>query len=160
MKTKKRSRIQENKIAKEIEGKPVVGSGCLWAAKGDARNDKYLIEAKFTDLPTYKLDYKTWDKIRREAINDGLRIPVMQITIQNTEYALLRLEDLWSLAEDKDCVLELLQTNHANKSKSIIPYPFDLIGAENPNGIQCVTYKFGDNEALALIWWKDFKYIM
>ena len=71
---KKKSKKQEEKIAKDIGGRTTPASGALWAFKGDVRNDKYLIEAKFTDSNKYQLKCKTWYKIKREAINDGLRI--------------------------------------------------------------------------------------
>lgn len=156
---KKRSKKQEERIAKEIGGKPVPGSGCFWSYKGDARNDKYLIEAKFTDNDTYQLSYRTWDKIKREAINDGLRIPLMHINIQGSQYALLRVEDLDALAQDNGCVV--LYEHTASKSKNIVPYPFELfyLGADAIDKIPCVIYRF-THDTLALITWNDFKCIM
>ena len=159
MKCKKRSKKQEERIAKEIGGRVVPASGALWAFKGDVRNDKYLIEAKFTDSNKYQLKYTTWDKIKREAINDGLRIPVMQIDIQGSQYALLRVEDLDALAQDNGCVV--LYEHTASKSKNIVPYPFELfyLGADAIDKIPCVIYRF-THDTLALITWNDFKYIM
>ena len=159
MKIKKRSKKQEEKIAKDIGGRTTPASGALWFAKADVRNDKYLIEAKFTDNNRYPLKYTTWDKIRREAINDGLRIPVMQIDIQGSQYALLRVEDLDALAQDNGCVV--LYEHTASKSKNIVPYPFELfyLGAAAIANLPCVTYRF-THDTLALITWNDFKYIM
>ena len=156
---KKKSKKQEEKIAKDIGGRTTPASGALWAFKGDVRNDKYLIEAKFTDSNKYQLKYETWDKIKREAINDGLRIPVMQIDIQGSQYALLRVEDLDALAQDNGCVV--LYEHTASKSKSIVPYPFELfyLGADAIDKIPCVIYRF-THDTLALITWNDFKYIM
>lgn len=156
---KKKSKKQEEKIAKDIGGRTTPASGALWAFKGDVRNDKYLIEAKFTDSNKYQLKYTTWDKIKREAINDGLRIPVMQIDIQGSQYALLRVEDLDALAQDNGCVV--LYEHTASKSKNIVPYPFELfyLGADAIDKIPCVIYRF-THDTLALITWNDFKYIM
>ena len=156
---KKKSKKQEEKIAKDIGGRTTPGSGALWFAKADVRNDKYLIEAKFTDSNKYQLKYTTWDKIKREAINDGLRIPVMQIDIQGSQYALLRVEDLEALAQDNGCVV--LYEHTASKSKNIVPYPFELfyLGADAIDKIPCVIYRF-THDTLALITWNDFKYIM
>ena len=156
---KKKSKKQEEKIAKDIGGRTTPASGALWFAKADVRNDKYLIEAKFTDSNKYQLKHKTWFKIKREAINDGLRIPVMQIDIQGSQYALLRVEDLDALAQDNGCVV--LYEHTARKSKNIVPYPFELfyLGADAIDKIPCVTYRFMD-DTLALITWNDFKYIM
>lgn len=156
---KKKSKKQEEKIAKDIGGRTTPASGALWAFKGDVRNDKYLIEAKFTDSNKYQLKYTTWDKIKREAINDGLRIPVMQIDIQGSQYALLRVEDLDALAQDNGCVV--LYEHTASKSKNIVPYPFELfyLGVDAIDKIPCVIYRF-THDTLALITWNDFKYIM
>ena len=161
---KKKSKKQEEKIAKDIGGRTTPGSGALWFSKADVRNDKYLIEAKFTDSNKYQLKYETWDKIKREAINDGLRIPVMQIEIQGSQYALLRVDDLEALAQDKGCAVLYVYEYTARKSTTIQSYPFELfyLEAEDMNKVPCVTYRFkGENcETLALITWKDFKYIM
>ena len=156
---KKKSKKQEEKIAKDIGGRTTPGSGALWFSKADVRNDKYLIEAKFTDSNKYQLKCKTWYKIKREAINDGLRIPVMQIEIQGSQYALLRVEDLDALAQDNGCVV--LYEHTASKSKNIVPYPFELfyLGADAIDKIPCVIYRF-THDTLALITWNDFKYIM
>ena len=158
---KKKSKKQEEKIAKDIGGRTTPASGALWAFKGDVRNDKYLIEAKFTDSNKYQLKYTTWDKIKREAINDGLRIPVMQITIQNMEYALLRVDDLEALAQDKRCDVLYVYEYTVRKAKNITPHPFELfyLGADVMNKVPCVTYRFTP-DTLALITWNDFKYIM
>lgn len=158
---KKKSKKQEEKIAKDIGGRTTPGSGALWAFKGDVRNDKYLIEAKFTDSNKYQLKYTTWDKIKREAINDGLRIPVMQIGIRGLQYALLRVDDLEALAQDKGCDVLYTQEHTAIKSKNIVPYPFEIfyLGADAIDKVPCVTYRFID-DTLALITWNDFKYIM
>ena len=159
MHVKKKSKKQEEKIAKDIGGRTTPGSGALWFSKADVRNDKYLIEAKFTDSNKYQLKYTTWDKIKREAINDGLRIPVMQIDIQGSQYALLRVEDLDALAQDNGCVV--LYEHTASKSKNIVPYPFELfyLGSDAIDKIPCVIYRF-THDTLALITWNDFKYIM
>ena len=60
---KKKSKKQEERIAKQIGGKTVVASGALWGAKADVRNDKYLVEAKYTDTNYYTLNVRTWNKI-------------------------------------------------------------------------------------------------
>ena len=158
---KKKSKKQEEKIAKDIGGRTTPGSGALWFSKADVRNDKYLIEAKFTDSNSYQLKYTTWDKIKREAINDGLRIPVMQIDIQGSQYALLRVDDLEALAYAKGCDVLCTYEYTVRKSKSIVPHLFELfyLGADATNRIPCVTYRF-TNDTLALITWNDFKYIM
>lgn len=78
---KKKSQKQENQVAFDLGGKVTIASGALYFQKADVRTDKYLVECKYTDKGFYSLTTKTWEKIRSEAIKDGLRIPVMQIEL-------------------------------------------------------------------------------
>lgn len=68
--TKQRSRAQERKIAKEVGGKVVKGSGCMRHAKGDVKMEQFLIEAKTTDAASYALTVETMNKV----IDEGLEI--------------------------------------------------------------------------------------
>ena len=72
---KKISKKREHKIAKEMGGKAHIASGALWWKKGDASNDFFLIEDKFTTKDKYTLNIKTLKKIEKEAMNCG-KIPV------------------------------------------------------------------------------------
>ena len=98
---KKKSKKQEERIAKQIGGKTVIASGALWSCKADVRNDKYLVEAKYTDTNYYTLNVRTWNKIAQEAIKDGLRVPVMCIDIKKKSYAVLRVDDFIFLNKGK-----------------------------------------------------------
>ena len=84
--TKFESNLQERNIAKDIGGRPVIASGALWGSKGDVRNDICLVEAKTTKKSQYRLTLKTWEKIRKEAISDGLRIPVFVVDLESSKY--------------------------------------------------------------------------
>lgn len=99
MQIKKKSQAQEKKVAKDIGGKTILASGALWFAKGDVRSDRFLIECKTTGNRYYSLSSSTWEKIYYEAVKDGLRIPVMCITLEreNKTLALLRVEDFEGL---------------------------------------------------------------
>ena len=77
MKVKKKSQLQEKSVAKDLNAKTVVASGALWGSKGDVRHDEFLVECKTTEKPYYSLTMKVWEKIEKEAIKDGLRIPLM-----------------------------------------------------------------------------------
>lgn len=79
---KRKSKDQESKVAKELAGRVTPASGALWGAKGDVRNDVFLVECKTTSKPFYTLTFATWSKIYKEAIRDGLRIPVMCIDLE------------------------------------------------------------------------------
>ena len=97
MNTRKRnSKNQESKVAKELSGRVTPASGALWGAKADVRNGTFLVECKTTEKDFYSLTFNTWDKIYREAIKDGLRIPVMCIDLLNGDkrYAVMCRKDL------------------------------------------------------------------
>lgn len=81
---KRKSKDQESKVAKELVGRVTPASGAMWGAKGDVRNDVFLVECKTTSKPFYTLTFTTWSKIYKEAIRDGLRIPVMCIDLEGS----------------------------------------------------------------------------
>lgn len=84
MKTvKRRSQKQEKYVAGVFNAKTVVASGALWGAKGDVRNDKFLIECKTTEKDFYPLTATVWEKIEEEATRDRARIPLMVITVED-----------------------------------------------------------------------------
>lgn len=91
--TKYMSNLQEKRVANEINGKVVIGSGSIWSMKGDCRNEDYLIECKTTKKDYYVLNVKTWLKIEEEAIKDSLRTPVLCIDTRTANLALIRLHD-------------------------------------------------------------------
>ena len=82
MKVKKKSQLQEKSVAKDLNARVVVASGALWGSKGDVRHDNLLVECKTTDKDFYSLTMTVWEKIEREAVRDGLRIPVMCVDIK------------------------------------------------------------------------------
>lgn len=83
MRVKKKSQLQEKSVAKDLDAKTVIASGALWGSKGDVRHDDFLVECKTTEKPYYSLTMKVWEKIEKEAIKDGLRIPLMCIDIND-----------------------------------------------------------------------------
>ena len=91
-------------------------------------------------------------------------LTIMQIEIQGSQYALLRVDDLEALAQDKECAVLYVYEYTTRKSTNIKAYPFELfyIEGEDMNKGPCVTYRFKyeNCDTLALITWKDFKYIM
>ena len=82
MQVKKKSQLQEKSVATDLNARTVVASGALWGSKGDVRHDNLLVECKTTDKDYYSLTLATWNKIEREAVKDGLRLPVMCIDIK------------------------------------------------------------------------------
>ena len=139
---KKKSKKQEERIAKQIGGKTVIASGALWSCKADVRNDKYLVEAKYTDTNYYTLSVRTWNKIAQEAIKDGLRVPGMCIDIKKKSYAVLRVDDFIFLNRGK-----ALEGMLHKKAKSV------RLSYDMPFGYHEVH--FGDIE-LSIIPWDYF----
>ena len=96
-----KSRKQEKRLALDIGGKTVSGSGSKWTAKGDAKSVKFLVEAKETEKESYSLKKQIFEKIYMEALKEG-REPVMQIRIQNVKVAIISWEHFLALTEDDD----------------------------------------------------------
>ena len=80
---RKKSQKQENRVAKDIAGKVTIASGALYTQKADVRNEEFLIECKTTAKSFYSLKEDIWDKIRREALRDSNRHPLMQIQVND-----------------------------------------------------------------------------
>ena len=84
--TKRKSTLQEKRVAKEVGGRTTPASGAMWGCKGDVRSDAFLVECKTTEKDKYSLSIATWNKIRREAIKDGMKIPIMCIDLCSGKY--------------------------------------------------------------------------
>lgn len=108
---RRKSQKQEKRTAKEFGGRTQLASGAIESVgmKGDIRTGEtsssfnssdYLIENKFTDSPKYKFELKTWKKIGEEALRDNMRIPMMQIDIQDTQVVVLELRDYLTIIEN------------------------------------------------------------
>lgn len=84
--TKYKSNKQEKRVAREINGRTQIASGSIDLFKGDVRSDIILAECKTTEKDRYVLSYKTWLKINREALKDGMRAPVMCIDLESGKH--------------------------------------------------------------------------
>lgn len=82
---KRRSQTQEKSVAKTFNARITPASGALWGAKGDVRNDSFLIECKTTEKDYYVVTAKVWEKIQEEAVQDHLRIPLLVIDLEDSE---------------------------------------------------------------------------
>lgn len=89
MDVRKKSQKQEKTVAKNLNGRVTPASGALWGAKGDVRTDIFLIECKTTDKSSYSLKASIWNKICDEAVADGLRLPLMIISVAGNEFAVI-----------------------------------------------------------------------
>jgi hypothetical protein len=82
METRKRSKLQEKRIAKDIDGKVQKASGATDFAKGDVKTNDLYIEAKTTSKKSYSLKAKEITKIQQEAMMANAREWAMQIEFQ------------------------------------------------------------------------------
>lgn len=81
----KRSRLQEKRLAADIDGRVQKGSGAgpSLSQKGDARKvGEIRAEAKTTKAKSYSLKLADWRKVQAQAIQGGLEEPVMQIQFE------------------------------------------------------------------------------
>ena len=80
---KLQSKKQEKRVAKETKGRTTPASGAFWSAKADVRSKLFLVECKTTQKDFYSLTEVVWSKIYKEAVKDGMRIPIMCIDLNN-----------------------------------------------------------------------------
>lgn len=151
--TKYLSNKQEKQVAKDIGGKTVIASGSLWGMKSDARSDKYLIECKTTQKESYRLTASTWEKVTHEAINDGLRVPVMCIEVAGVKKAVFSYYMLMDSALFKD-LTDPLDFKECKHLKSFL--------VDKNNQIVKITTKINPQSSttktssLCVIDWEDF----
>lgn len=154
MKVKKKSQLQEKSVAKDLNAKTVIASGALWGSKGDVRHDEFLVECKTTEKSFYSLTMKVWEKIEKEAVRDGLRIPLMCIDINNGEdrYAVFLEKHFRHYKTYYD--LEMGDTCWCDKKS------FQVI---EPTRILMLCYKnqkSGETPVFVVTPWDDFLYML
>ena len=69
----------------------------------DVRTDDFLIECKTTANNYYILSRNTWEKIENEALKDGIRVPILQVQLENgvSEIVVMSIHDFLTLELDK-----------------------------------------------------------
>lgn len=93
--TKYISNLHEKYIAERFRGKVQIASGAIQGLKGDCITSYALIECKCTEKASYVLKRKVIEKIEKEALN-CCRVPLLAIRIQDKDYILYRLYDLFT----------------------------------------------------------------
>lgn len=88
---RKRSQRQERKLAGEIGGQAVKGSGAFAGNKGDFRNETWAGEAKLTDDHSYRLTLAELEKIELEAAQLQ-RLPVFVVELTGRSFAVVSWE--------------------------------------------------------------------
>ncbi len=87
----KRSRAQELRIAADLGGNRVPGSGAVPGLDGDVRSSEWLAECKTTTHRSFSITLKDWQKIQGEA-GLSMRKPLMMVEIDGEELAVLSKE--------------------------------------------------------------------
>jgi hypothetical protein len=79
---KKLSQKQEQKVASDVGGRIVAGSGAAkFSGGGDVRDRGNIrVECKYTEKPFFILQLSDLLKIKKQAIQGGLEEPVMQVS--------------------------------------------------------------------------------
>ena len=163
--TKYKSNKQEKRIAKDLNARVQIGSGCLWHTPSDVRNDVYLVEAKTTSKDFYSLTYTTWERIEKQALKDGMRIPLMCIDVLDgaKSFAVMKHNDFMALELDKYDYYGLGEPVLTDKKSFRITS--NMLDFEIP--VDCNTImlprmdvKFVDyNKHLVILDWNDFTLI-
>lgn len=164
---KVKSAKQENKIAKDIQGKVTIASGALYFQKADVRNSKFLVECKTTEKKSFPLTTKIWDKIEKESLRDNMRIPLLCIDVEDgtndidNSLVVFNWNDLVAYKEEglfnnTKIDVEVLQLNKSvSVSKSHLEGIIDY--AVNPLGVPIKSiFHQSKGKYLVMMYWKDF----
>ena len=103
---KRRSALQERRVAEDLGGRVQPGSGAPEFYKGDVRKTGDIrVECKTTGTKAYRLTQAELDKIRSEALMGGEENWAMQIEFQgqftNRKFAVIDWDVFLSLRGDK-----------------------------------------------------------
>ena len=154
MQVKKKSQKQEKSVAKDLNARTVVASGALWGSKGDVRHDNLLVECKTTDKSFYSLTMQVWEKIEKEAIRDGLRLPVMCIDLNGGK-------DRYAVFRDKD--FQHYRSYYDTTPTDCVWSDKKSFRVQYPERILMIAYKkskFGETPCFVVIHWDDFLYML
>ena len=97
----KKWKQKEKKDAKSFGTRPMPRSGGLWFAKGDSRNDKFLIESKHTIHKGFTITGKLWEKLEKEGLLNE-RIPLLSVELgSGAELVILDKNDFIELSDER-----------------------------------------------------------
>ena len=66
-----RSAKMEARVAREVGGRTMAGSGSSWRARGDVSAEEHLIQHKYTDAKSFVLKLAEWEQVQTDARNAG-----------------------------------------------------------------------------------------
>jgi len=69
---------KEKKDSKRLGGRMTPRSGGLWFAKGDSKDERFLVDSKDSKHERFSITSKMWEKIEKEALLEQ-RLPVLSI---------------------------------------------------------------------------------
>lgn len=69
---------KEHSDAEDFGGAVVAGSGNRWYRPSDVKTAEFMIDSKTTKHASYTVTEATWEKIRKEAIQNA-RLPILSI---------------------------------------------------------------------------------
>lgn len=163
--TKYKSNKQESRVAKDLNAKVTVASGALWTQKADVRNEDYLVECKTTAKDYYSLTKTTWEKIKKQALSDNFRIPIMCIDLEDGNHVLAVLSIHDFIALDLDVKAQylgnpepiLIEKNSYRITAEFIrgTFPQSIDEGQYPCFRQDIKF-LGTNDHLVIIQWEDF----
>lgn len=153
MNVKKKSKLQEKQVAKDLDAKTVIASGALWGSKGDVRHDEFLVECKTTDKSFYSLTMKVWEKIEKEAIKDSIRTPLMCVDVNGGKdrFAVFLEKDFRHYNTYYD--LEMGDTCWCDKKSFQVHTPTRIL-------MLCYKDKKGETPVFVVTPWDDFLYML
>jgi hypothetical protein len=104
---KQRSEKQESRIGKMEGGRKQVNSGRFWRWKRDGILHSFLVEARTTEVESYRIEKKEFQQIRKQAFQTppGL-LAAMQIDIQDLQLMVTEL----SVFQERELRLVELET--------------------------------------------------
>lgn len=107
---KRKSLLQERRVAKDLGGKVQPGSGAPDFYKSDVRKiGDVRVECKTTGAKSYSLKLHELEKIKAEAVEGGLESWAMQIEFDHKKFAIIDWQEF----------LDLRAQIHASKPKEV-----------------------------------------
>lgn len=94
----KRSRQQEKRVAKRLNGRVQPRSGAGWLHKSDVRDDHFLYEMKRTNAKQITVKASVLEDLYRNALEVD-RIPVLHLELGDRRYVVLSEHDFEELRE-------------------------------------------------------------
>lgn len=91
---RRRATKQEVRLADLVGGKAQAGSGAVWSAKGDVKQEEFLFENKYTDKESFRVSIDLWQEIEKKAmIAESGRKPAMHLEIGKSKTRLIVLSE-------------------------------------------------------------------